>query len=170
MEWDIIGAALVGMFPKNDVVAQPITPKEFLVGVVPLSAENQGRFVGTFVYNVFIVLYPYGWTKGSNGKYSFSWPPTGFEQLRQMYQDNVEKFASVLSVFYIDLYTAGQYAEANPGSDLVAMLSRTGFEIEQMCGSTDGMSFGGYLESPITETFFQESAANHFANQPYLRP
>jgi hypothetical protein len=168
LEMAMIGAELAAQFPKDQFAHQSFGDDNFLTSVtVPPDVED---FFGTFTYNIFVVQKPYGWERTEGSKRRFNWPPLGLTETLARYLEVAPKFASIITVFYIDIWSAEQFVAENPGSDLVNMLRRTGQEIELMCQGSEYLYFGGYLESAVGPEFFYEAVANHFGNPSYRKP
>jgi hypothetical protein len=166
--WPAVGDSLDTTTFKNDMFYhQAYQGDNFLELLVP-KVGDETKFFGTNILNIFIAQKAYGWVNcGRPDEYSFSWPPAGFDDMRNRYLACKDRFASYSTLIWVDTYSALLARAINPSTDWPTMMAQTRDAIIDFCSNTPGFSYMGEIGSAVPPSFFEPYIQTFLGDQPY---
>lgn len=145
------------------VITPDKTPYQFfdpynLVSDNPLAnvvSQLTDGFFGAKQLHFVIIGKPYGWI-GGPGSWTFSWPPTGYADLKQFIIDNYDEWQKFKLVFFGDQYIINKVLDADPDSEFPDMMDQTFTQIQaEVAAMVDyGWEWGGLLGDTTNASTF----------------
>lgn len=156
--WQDIGDQLDSKYSDKLFYHQRFKDDNFLKILVPLE-EDIDKFFGTKVKNLFIAQRAYGWVPcvpPDEQQLEFRWPPDGFDELRELYLQYRDRFASYETLIWVDFWSAQMQTDIIPTTEWLEMMEQTDEAIQEFCDTTPGFTYMGRITEQVEPNFFYQ--------------